>query len=234
MEARAAVQTGARQIELRSIRVPDTLGPDEALLAVEPNGLCGTDYEQYCGNVALPYPLIAGHEIVGRIAAIGDGAAVRMGVGVGSRVALESTVACGSCINCAAGRALFCEHRMIYGLTPLARDPGLLGGYAEYLVLQPNSQVYPIADALSPQDAVLFNPLGSGFDWACRAGGTKVGDTVVIFGPGQRGLACVIAAAEAGAGRIIVVGRGRRPWKLQLALELGATDVVDSDASTPP
>jgi threonine dehydrogenase-like Zn-dependent dehydrogenase len=76
---------------------------------------------------------------------------------------------------------------------------------------------------------VFFNPLGSGFDWAVRIAGTQLGDTVLIMGPGQRGLACVIAAREAGAARIIVGGRGLRPWKLDLALELGATHVVNTD-----
>ena len=60
---------------------------------------------------------------------------------------------------------------------------------------------------------MFFNPLGSGFDWAVRIAGTQVGDSVLIMGPGERGLACVIAAREAGAARIIVGGRGLRPWK---------------------
>jgi threonine dehydrogenase-like Zn-dependent dehydrogenase len=63
---------------------------------------------------------------------------------------------------------------------------------------------------ISIQDAVFFNPLGSGLDWVVRLGGTQVGDTVLIMGPGQRGLGSVIAAWEAGAGRIIMCGRGRR------------------------
>src|SRR5204862_5817727 len=110
-------------------------------------------------------------------------------------------------------RALHGRDRLIYGLTPLARAPGLLGGYAQHVVLQPNTDVYPLPDHLSPEDAVLFNPLGAGFDWTCRVGGTRVGDSVLIIGPGQRGQCCVVAAAEAGASRIIVAGRGRRPWK---------------------
>jgi threonine dehydrogenase-like Zn-dependent dehydrogenase len=75
----------------------------------------------------------------------------------------------------------------------------------------------------------LFNPLGSGFDWACRAAETRVGDSVLIIGPGQRGLCSVLAAREAGASRVIVAGRGRRPWKLDLARDLGATDVINTD-----
>ncbi len=231
----AAVQTGDRRIEVQSLAAPVDLGADEALLAVEGNGMCGTDWEQYKGRLAgtAPYPLIPGHEIVGRIAAVGDAAAARTGVAVGDRVAVESTVPCETCTNCRSGRFLFCTNRVIYGLTPMADRPELSGGYAEVLVLRPHTRVYTMPDDLSVEDAVFFNPLGSGFDWAVRIAGTQVGDTVVVLGPGQRGLSCVIAAREAGAARIVVVGRGRRPWKLDLARRLGATHVVDSDATDP-
>jgi threonine dehydrogenase-like Zn-dependent dehydrogenase len=228
----AAVQTGERQIEVRSLPRPTEVADDEALLAVEGNGMCGTDWEQYKGRLAgiAPWPLIPGHETVGRIVAAGDVALARMGVPVGTRVAVESTVPCEVCTNCRRGRFLFCTDRRIYGLTPMADAPELSGGYADLLVLRPHTRVYALPEHLSVEDAVFFNPLGSGFDWAVRIPGTVVGDTVVILGPGQRGLSSVIAAKEAGAGKVVVVGRGRRPWKLELAKTLGATHVVDSDA----
>ena len=231
MDARAAVQTGDRRIELQTLTLPDRLSDDEAVLAVEANGMCGTDWEQYKGALATTarYPVIPGHEIVGRIDRIGPGAAARWRLGEGDRVAVESTVPCGTCVSCRTDRWLFCQNRIIYGLTTVANEPGLSGGYAEYLVLRPHSMVYPLPDHLSSEDAVFFNPLGSGFDWGVRIAETKVGDTVLIMGPGQRGLACVIAAREAGAGQIIVAGRGRRPWKLELARQLGATDVINTD-----
>jgi threonine dehydrogenase-like Zn-dependent dehydrogenase len=218
-------------VELTEVPLPDELGPDEALLAVEACGMCGTDYEQYQGSLDIAHPYIAGHEFVGRLAAIGPDASARWGLGAGARVAVESIVSCRRCRECRAGRPLHCRERLIYGLTPLARSPGLLGGYAEYVVLQPNTEVYPVAEHLSPEDAVLFNPLGAGFDWTCRVGGTGVDDRVLIIGPGQRGQCCIVAAREAGASQIIVAGRGRRPWKLDVARSLGATDVVDTDAT---
>jgi len=231
LTALAAVQTGDRRIEMMTLPVPDEIGEDEALLAVEGNGMCGTDWDQYLGAIgqATRYPVIDGHETVGRIARIGPRAAVRMGVTEGDRVALESTRPCGSCPPCVSGRWLYCDNRLIYGLTSVNDPPGLNGGYAEYLWMRSNSRVHPLPDHLSVEDAVFFNPLGSGFDWAVRIAGTQLGDTVLIMGPGQRGLACVVAAREAGAARIIVGGRGLRPWKLDLARQLGATDVVNTD-----
>jgi len=234
MEARAAVQVGDRRIELQALPVPRELADDEALLEVEGNGLCGTDWDQYLGGVGqrARYPVISGHETVGRIARIGPAAAQRLGVGVGDRVALESTRPCGRCAPCLRGQWLFCDERLIYGLTSVTNGSGLNGGYAEYLVMRSNSRVYPLPASMSVEDAVFFNPLGSGFDWALRIGGVRLGDRVLIMGPGQRGLACVIAAKEAGAGQIIVGGRGLRPWKLDLARQLGATDVVNTDEAS--
>ena len=229
MEARAAVQVGDREIELWNLPVPERLGHDEALLAVEGSGMCGSDWEQYKGALIPCYPVIDGHEVVGRIARIGEVAAARLGVGVGDRVALEGRWSCGECIACLSGHWKQCERGLTYGLTSVTDGAGLNGGYAEYLVMRPNSKVYPMPDSLSIEDAVFFNPLGSGFDWGVRLAGTQVGDTVLIMGPGQRGLGCVIAAHEAGAARIIVAGRGYRTWKLDLARELGATHTINTD-----
>jgi threonine dehydrogenase-like Zn-dependent dehydrogenase len=78
--------------------------------------------------------------------------------------------------------------------------------------------------------AVLFNPLGAGFRWAVQMPGTQIGDTVVILGPGQRGLASVIACREAGAGTIIVTGLAADERKLALARRFGAQHTIDVEA----
>jgi threonine dehydrogenase-like Zn-dependent dehydrogenase len=230
--ARAAVQVGTRSIETRVLPIPE-VGPGEALLRVEACGMCFSDVEFYLGHDGgglMKYPFIPGHEFVGRIESISDGAARSMGVTAGTRVAVEPNLACGSCIACVRGRRNVCPNRIYYGLTPTSAGSGLWGGYAEYVLLQPGTIVHPLPEHISAVDGVMFNPLGSGFDWAVRAGGVTVGDNVVVIGPGQRGLACVIAAAEAGAARVIVAGRSRRlPWRFDLAREYGATDIVDTD-----
>jgi threonine dehydrogenase-like Zn-dependent dehydrogenase len=119
--------------------------------------------------------------------------------------------------------------RNIYGLTTMTDAPALSGGFAQYLVLRSNSRVYPLPEHLSTEDAVFFNPLGSGMDWGVRISGVEKGDTVLIIGPGQRGLASLLAVLDAGAKCVVVVGRGRRPWRLELATQLGATAVINSD-----
>ena len=77
--------------------------------------------------------------------------------------------------------------------------------------------------------AAMALPLGNGVEWAYLQGQAKVGDTVVIQGPGQQGLACVIAAKEAGASCIIVTGLGNPTdtFRLRIARELGAHHTIN-------
>ncbi len=228
MKVRAATLTAPRQIEMRTNEIPDEPAADGAILRVEGNGMCGVDWDLYTGVHSVGYPLVPGHEIVGRIEKLGPTAAARWQVKVGQRVAVKTIVTCGTCRSCRSGRETHCSSRTMYGLTPVSG--GIAGGYADFIQLLPSTYMYPMSDELDIEDAVLFNPLSAGFDWAVRAPGTKVGDSMVIFGPGQRGLGAVVAAKQAGARTIIVVGRARRKWKLDLALSLGATHVINSEA----
>lgn len=232
MRARAAVQTADETIEIQQFEVPE-IGPDQALLQVEANGICGTDYEQYAGVYAktgmVQYPLIPGHETIGRIVEMGHKARDTWQVNEGDRVAVESIVSCAVCPQCMRGNQRHCLRKFNYGFTKSTVGPGLWGGYADYMLLVPNTVVHLLPEDLTSEDAVLFNPLGGGLDWAYQSLGTGIGDTVVIFGPGQRGLACVVAANEAGAATIIVTGLHRDARKLELAREFGATHTINAE-----
>lgn len=222
----AMVQTAPRTLEARDLPIPD-IDHDSALLRLEACGICGSDLEQYTGTLRVPLPVIPGHEPLGRIEAIGDGAAKRFGVDVGDRVAVESLLSCHRCERCLEGRYPLCPKRQVYSYLPLSYRHGLFGGYAEYMVLDPRSIVHRVDPTLPAGIAVLFNPLGAGFRWAVEIPGTKPGDSVVILGPGQRGLASVIACREAGAGLIVVTGLAADSRKLALARELGAHATID-------
>lgn len=238
--ARAAVLTGERSIEIRELSVPE-VGPDDGLLRVEACGLCGTDVEMYDGSIraaiGYDYPLIPGHEPVGVVEEIGEAAAHRWGVTVGDRVAVEPFIPCGRCGYCLAGHYPSCDgwprNPMSYGFLPVDSRPGLWGGYAELLYLHPNARLHRVPDGIPPELAVLFNALGAGVRWAVTVPGTSLGDTVVVQGPGQRGLSCVVALRAAGAGQIIVTGLGSDGHRLELARRLGADVTVDVDVQDP-
>jgi threonine dehydrogenase-like Zn-dependent dehydrogenase len=228
---RAAVQTGPLAYEIRELSRP-SIGDDDGLLRIEACGVCGSDVEQYRGHLVREgmFPLIPGHEPLGIVEEVGDRAAERWGVEPGDRVAVEILRPCRACDYCLTGRYMSCPNRDgAYGMTPLSRDPGLWGGFAEYLYLHPWAILHKVRKDLPAELAVMFNPLGAGVRWACYLGETKLGDTVLILGPGQRGLTSVIAARAAGAGTIIVTGLGRDEHKLALAREFGADHTINVD-----
>ncbi len=226
---RAIVQTGPRRLELRELPIPE-ITDDSALLRIEACGICGSDVEQYTGTLPVRLPLIPGHEPLGVIAEIGDRAAKRWGVDVGDRVAVEALIPCGHCPACIAGSYQLCRGRgglFGYAYVPLSHPPGLWGAYADYMYLDPHSILHRVRPDIPASLAVMFNPLGAGFRWAVEIPATGPGDTVLILGPGQRGLASVIAARAAGADTILVTGLGRDAAKLALATQLGADHVIN-------
>ena len=206
--------------------VPD-IDDDSALLRLEACGICGSDYEQFEGVLRTPMPVVPGHEPLGVVAKIGDRAAKRWGVDVGDRIAVETMISCRHCSPCLGGSYHLCDSRRIYSYIPLSEDPGLWGSYAQYMYLDPNCVVHKVDASLDPATAVMFNPLGAGFRWAVEMPETGPGDTVVILGPGQRGLASVLACREAGAAKIIVTGLEADAEKLSIAREFGAHATID-------
>jgi threonine dehydrogenase-like Zn-dependent dehydrogenase len=226
----AVIQTAARKLELREFPIPE-VHDDDGLLRMEVCGICGSDYEQYQGAFpGMRFPVIPGHEPLGFIEKVGKTAARRWGVREGDRVAVEVLLPCGFCENCRAGAYRLCtgKGRMsAYGYTPCEIAPALWGGYAQHMYLDPHTVMHKVSPKVPAELAVMFNPIGAGIRWAVQLPGTTIGDTIVILGPGQRGLASVIAAKEAGASRIIVTGLKRDAKKLALAREFGATDTIN-------
>lgn len=234
--ARALVLEAPRRLAVRELPLP-TLGDDDALVRVAACGLCGTDHEQYTGELSGGFAFVPGHETVGTIEAVGPLAARRWGVAAGDRVAVEVFQSCRACPACRAGQYRRCERHGLadmYGFIPVDRAPGLWGGYAEYQYLAPDSMVLPVPPGLDPAVATLFNPLGAGIRWATTVPGTKVGDVVAVLGPGIRGLCAAAAAKEAGAGFVMVTGLGPRDaGRLALAAEFGADLAVDVGTDDP-
>ena len=230
---RVAALTAPGTVEVLEVPRP-SVGDDDALLRVEACGLCGTDLEMLAGGaesvLGYEYPVVPGHEPVGVIDEIGPVAAARWGVEVGDRVAVEPAIPCGRCRACLSGHYTTCGgwgRNMSYGFIGLDEGSGLWGGFAEVMHLHPNTLVHRVPDGVPPELAVLFNPLGAGVRWASTVPRLQIGDTVVVLGAGQRGLACVVAARAAGAGTVVVTGLSRDRHKLDLALALGADAVVD-------
>lgn len=231
-DALAQVLTGPDRLEPQRFPVP-AVGDDDAVMVVEACGVCGTDVEVLAGTIPTRGAVVPGHEAVGRIVAVGPRAAARWGVGAGDRVVVPAEIGCGTCGACAAGTPCATPTGN-YGFVPTTTAPALWGGFAETMYLAPGATPLRIASHVPPRTAALFNLLGAGFSWGVDATGLQPGSTLAVFGPGQRGLACVLAARAAGAARVFVTGLGGRDaHRLALAADLGAEpiDVERTDAA---
>ena len=233
----AATLTAPKRIEVREYDMPEP-GSDAGLLRIERCGVCGSDVSGW--QSMRRGVRVLGHENLGTIAQIGREAQERWGVKEGDRVALEEYIPCGVCAACRSGDYRFCPqtdiglagNRLWYGSTSAAIEPAIWGGFSQYLYMHPGTVVHRMPEHVPPNEAAFFLPLSNGFEWVRGYGGAEVGDVVVVQGPGQQGLACVIAAKEAGASHVIVSGLRRDEARLAAASALGADVTVDVESES--
>jgi threonine dehydrogenase-like Zn-dependent dehydrogenase len=217
---RAVVFNGDGTYQIRDFQKPRP--PDGgALLKVEAVGMCSSDVMQLAGHRHVPgevAPVVAGHEIVGRVEELADGA--DLGVEVGDRVAVDM-------IN---RRFAYRGSRLVvYGYTlGLDDESGLWGGYGEYMCVLPGTHLLKLTESLPAEHMTLCEPLANALNFTGLTGVAE-GDTVVVLGPGPMGLMCVVAAKAAGASNIIVTGRAADRMRLEAALEVGARHAIDVD-----
>jgi len=231
--SRAAVLNGPNQMTVESIQIPLS-STDDAVIRIEATGLCGSDVDQVKtgGRIGAVVP---GHEPLGLIESIGADAAERWGVSVGDRVCVEVVVPCHNCRRCSDGAFSSCENSLgSYGYRPFTASTQLIGGFAEHMYVHPNSILHPIDRDLPATTAAMFNTVAAGISWAVHLGGVKTGDTVVIFGAGQRGIAAAMASKAAGASTVIITGLARDAHKLELSKEFGVDYTVVADVEDVP
>ena len=231
MSIAAAVAAAPGTTELREFPEP-SVPPDGGLLRIEAAGVCGSDVPAYR---RIREPTILGHENVGRIEALGASARERWGVGAGDRVLIEEYLPCGHCAWCRSDDFRLCDATDIwmggirYGSTPVSVSPALWGGFSRFQYLHPRSVLHRVPDDVPAELAALAIPLSNGFEWVQREARAAYGSVVVIQGPGQQGLACVVAAKLAGAARIIISGLAGDARRLEVAKLLGADDTIVAD-----
>jgi threonine dehydrogenase-like Zn-dependent dehydrogenase len=149
-------------------------------------------------------------------------------VAEGDRVNVEPYILCGQCEYCLSGYYQFCRSSRVYGVNMSCETPPYLwGAYGEYMYGAPGSKVHRIEPGVPDEAAVLASVLGNGVRWIRTKAQVKFGESVVVLGVGAQGLATIIAAREAGAEPIMVVGREANPLKWQLAAEFGAHHLID-------
>ena len=239
MRARAAVLRAARgPLELTDVQL-GSLRADEVLVEIAGVGICHTDLVARDGILPVPLPTVLGHEGAGRVIAVGEDVDA---LAPGAEVVLTYDH-CRTCAPCAAGTPGYCTsfaprnysgHRLD-GTTTLRDGAGPVHGSWLAQSSWATHAIATVRNAVPVQTEIelaLLGPLGcsllTGAGAVLRALRPGPGDGIGIIGLGSVGLAAVMAAVAAGCAPIIAVDR--RADRVELALELGASDGVAADA----
>ncbi len=222
-----------RRGDLRLEDVADPRPPAAGEVTVEVSwcGICGTDLEEYtAGPVLIPVdrpnplsgqraPLILGHEVSGRVAAVGAGVP---GLREGDLVAVDGIMFCGKCFWCRRNQVTLCPSMASIGLMA---D----GGLAERITVAAATCI-PVAAHVPDEHAALAEPVSVAVR-AMRRGRLGVGEHVLVCGAGTIGLAAVMVARALGAGEVSVIDPVG--FRRDLAIRLGAARAVHPNDAVP-
>jgi propanol-preferring alcohol dehydrogenase len=208
---------------LQLVDLPDpTPGSGEVLLRVAACGVCHTDLDEIEGRTPPALPAILGHQMVGRVVALGPGVSRFV---LGDRVGVAWIFsACGQCPACLAGHENLCPQFRATG-----RDAP--GGYAELMAV-PEAFAYPIPDVFSDVEAAPLLCAGAVGYRALRLANLTDGQPLGLTGFGGSGHQVLLLARHLYP-RSPVYVFARSPETRAFAREQGATWAGDS-ADTPP
>jgi Zn-dependent alcohol dehydrogenase len=211
-------------------------GRGEILVAVRAAGLCHSDLSVIDGSRPRVMPMALGHEAAGEVAALGDDVTDFV---IGDHVVLAFVPACGVCGPCRAGRAALCEPgaaanaagTLLSGTRRLSEPGGGainhhlgVSAFSDHIVVSERSAVRVDPD-LPFEIAALFGcAVLTGVGAAVNAARIEPGQSVAVLGLGGVGLSALLGAVLSAAEPIVAVDVVAA--KLELALELGATDAV--------
>jgi len=226
----ATVLVEPNRVETWEVEVAEPQ-PGGALVRVVLGGVCGSDVHITSGAAGvMPFPIILGHEGVGRIERLGAGVSTDYaGIPVvpGDLVYWSPIIACHRCHSCTVLDETPCDNSRFF---EHARKPNW-GSYADYACLPSGMAFFRLPDKASPEAVIALGcALPTVLRGFSRCGPIRIGDSVVVQGAGPVGLSAVMVAAIAGAREVIVIdGVDHR---LEAARRLGATATISLKEST--
>jgi L-iditol 2-dehydrogenase len=216
MEALVKYAPGNGNVDILDVAEP-SCGENQVKVEIAYCGICGTDIHVLHDTFRNYPPVILGHEFAGTVVEVGRNVA---GVAPGERIAgLGATaVTCGQCQYCRSGYFIFCSNRRGMG-------HGVDGALARYVVLRPD-QLYRIPERFTFEEAALSEPFAAAVQAVTEITQVRLGDTVLVSGPGPIGLLCLKLLAAEGV-KIIVAGTAGDGARLDAARRFGAAAVVN-------
>jgi threonine dehydrogenase-like Zn-dependent dehydrogenase len=221
---RAVVCHGPEDYRLEELPVPQA-GAGEVVVRIDAAGICASDVKCYTGAPMFwgdanragycQAPITAGHEFIGTVVALGEGAGERFGLQPGDRAISEQIVPCRECRYCKSGKYHLCQVHDIYGFRTATP-----GGFAEYLKFPANALNHKVPGHIPVEHAALIEPLACSMH-AVRRAGIEFGDTVVIAGCGTLGQGMVAYAAMKSPAAVVAIDLADD--RLERARRLGAT-----------
>lgn len=217
----------------------DNPGPEEVLVRTAAVGLCHSDLHYIDGAYGFAAPAVLGHEAAGVVEKVGEHVS---GLRPGDHVIACLSVFCGHCDFCTTGRPFNCDHQ--HETARRADQPARLqragapvhqfyelSAFAEQMLVHQHALVKIRPDMPLDRAALIGCAVTTGVGAVANTARIEVGATVAVIGCGGVGLSAINGAAIAGAGRIIAIDILDN--KLELARELGATDVVNAATCDP-
>ena len=211
-EMRCAVFTGQRAVKLQRFPIPE-VDDDKLLVKIEACGICTWEQRVFTGSINTDYPLIGGHEVAGRIEAIGKD--VHGDWEVGQRVIVGVTLPCRSCYFCKTHEEQSCQNFNTAQVLSGQPYPGT-GGFSEYMMAVPYS-VFPYTN-VTPQEACICEPVSCVIH-SVETVNPQFGDACVIIGAGIMGLLHTQLCVKKGCFVIVVDMNEER---LEMAASMGA------------
>jgi len=218
MEALVKYDKGPGNVALQDVPEPKCKA-NEVLLEIDSCGICGTDLHVYHDTFKNYPPVILGHEFVGKVV---DTGAEAKHIKLGGYYAVLGAIAitCGTCPFCQRGEFMFCKTRRGMG-------HGVNGAFARFAVARPD-QLFQVPEGVELREAALVEPLAAAVHAVEDVARFKLGDTVLVSGPGPIGMLCIKLLLRQSI-KVIVAGTSQDEMRLEMAKKFGVARTVMVD-----
>jgi L-iditol 2-dehydrogenase len=220
---------GPKDIRIETADAPPAPQAGEVLLDIKTIGLCGSDLHMYetgkIGYTDSREPFILGHEFMGVVVAVGEGAldGNHNPIQVGQRMAVDPAVPCWRCETCEHGHPNLCPNHDFYGLYP---DNGAL---REQMIVEARN-CFPMPDELPDEAGPLLETLGIAIH-AVDFSKIKIASSVAVIGAGPVGLLITKLVSMMGVSQLFSFDK--LDWRVNKAREWGATHAYNVNECDP-